>query len=70
MQPPFKPGDIVILTKPKYPSDLNRVAIVVDCFIDDEDYMVQFKWQHSTTRHHDGTLFARRFRTYSNIRRP
>ena len=69
MQPPFKPGDTVILARPKDPADLNRIATVVDCFLDDGDYMVQFKWQGSTAVY-NGTLFASRFRPYSNIRRP
>ena len=71
MQPPFKPGDIVILARPKDPADLNRIATVVDCFLDDEDYMIRFAWQDSSddSAYH-GTLFASRFRPYSNIRRP
>lgn len=68
MQQPFKPGDTVILARPKDPRDLNRIAIVVDCFLDDEDYMIRFAWQGSAV--YNGTLFASRFRPYSNIRRP
>ena len=68
MQPPFKPGDIVTLAKPKDPADLNRVAIVVDCFLDDGEYMVKFAWQGAID--YSGTYFASRFKPCSNIRRP
>ena len=65
---PFKQGDVVILVKPKDPYDLNRLAVVLDCFYDDSDAMVNFTWKNNNEV--NGCLYADRFRHYSAIRRP
>ena len=65
---PFKQGDVVMLVKPKDPCDLNRLAVVLDCFYDDSDPMVRFTWKGNNEV--NGCLYADRFRRYSAIRRP
>ena len=65
---PFKQGDVVMLVKPKDLYDLNRLAVVLDCFYDDSDPMVRFTWKGNNEV--NGCLYADRFRRYSAIRRP